>query len=319
MNTDRTEAMLDRDWSEVWDTLDDAPALVPRPKKAQVTLRIPFSVLKRIKRVAAARSLPYHALARSWIVEGLRDSTTLGATASVDEPQADQFNIKLDQDILDDLKSRADQLRSPYHRVAREWLESALAREEASLGIESEPATHPALKDLMVLLLHASSPRGDTAIQGVTRLQKLLFVLEQKVAGHSSFYAYDYGPFSEEVNDAAEALRLAGLMRGSHGEAVGPPSFDDMMAVVVERSGPWDDRAGGDFELNQRGHDAAERLRRSDRAYDELYKYIQALRGEWDTPDLVERVYDAFPKYAERSRIRDEVAARRARRHSRQP
>jgi hypothetical protein len=237
----------------------------------------------------------------------------------VDEPQADQFNIKLDQDILDDLKSRADQLRSPYHRVAREWLESALAREEASLGIESEPATHPALKDLMVLLLHASSPRGDTAIQGVTRLQKLLFVLEQKVAGHSSFYAYDYGPISEEVNDAAEALRLAGLMRGSHGEAVGPPSFDDMMAVVVERSGPWDDRAGGDFELNQRGHDAAERLRRSDRAYDELYKYIQALRGEWDTPDLVERVYDAFPKYAERSRIRDEVAARRARRHSRQP
>ena len=35
--------------------------------------------------------------------------------------------------------------------------------------------------DLMVLLLHAPGNRGQEAIRGMTRLQKLLFVIEQKV------------------------------------------------------------------------------------------------------------------------------------------
>jgi hypothetical protein len=319
VSTDPRDAVLNRDWSDVWDTLDEAPELVARPKTAQVTLRIPFSVLQRMKRVASLRSLPYHSLARSWIIEGLRDESGPDVKSSPDEPQTEQFNIKLEQGVLDQLKSQADQLRRPYHRVARDWLESALDREEASLGIETPPTTRPALKDLMVLLLHASSPRGETAVHGVTRLQKLLFVLEQKVAVHSRFYAYDYGPFSEEVNDAAEALRLAGLMEGSRGAAVGPPSFAEMMAVVAQRAVPFKGRTADDFVLNERGHEAAERLRRSNRAYDELYKYVQTLRSEWDTPDLLERVYEAFPKYAEKSRIRDQVAARRAQRRSRQP
>lgn len=68
---DRHDALLDRDWADVWESLPEAPALVPRLKTAQITLRIPATVLARTKRVAAARSLPYHALARSWIIDGL--------------------------------------------------------------------------------------------------------------------------------------------------------------------------------------------------------------------------------------------------------
>ena len=70
------------------------------------------------------------------------------------------------------------------------------------------------------------------------------------------------------------------------------------------------------FALNDRGHEVAERLRQLSRAYDQLYVYVRAIREEWDTPDLVERVYEEYPKFAEKSVIRDQVAARRARRRS---
>ena len=133
-------------------------------------------------------------------------------SANVDEPLTEQLNVKFDQDILDELKARANELRRPYHRLAREWVEASLAIEEERLGLEPSRLQLPAIKDLMVLLLHAPSRSGEDAVRGVTRLQKLLFVLEQKLASQSTrFYAYNFGPFSEEVNDAADALQLGGV------------------------------------------------------------------------------------------------------------
>ncbi|MGA3354674.1 MAG: hypothetical protein ABSD85_16060 [Acidimicrobiales bacterium] len=317
MSTDDWDSLQDQDWADAWDTLPEAPALVPRPKTAQITLRIPSGTLARVRAVAAARALPYHALARSWIVDALRTQGDTPVSVSSDEPQAEQLNIKLDQAVLDQLKARSHQLRYPYHRLAREWIELALSREEEALGLDPSPASLPPTKDLMVLLLHATSKRGDDAVRGVTRLQKLLFVIEQKIAAQSTrFYAYNYGPFNEEVNDAVRALRLAGFLHGAEAPSTGPPSFAEMMATAVERSGPRDEDEAEVFALNERGHEVAERLRQSSRAYDQLYAYVRTIREEWDTPDLVERVYEEYPKFAEKSVIRDQVAARRARRRS---
>jgi hypothetical protein len=320
MSQDRWDSLLDRDWSVAWETLPEAPALIPRAKTAQVTLRLPSTLLTRIKNVAAARSLPYHALARSWIIGGLRSSAALdiAAYSAPGEPRAEQLNIKLDHTVLDELKARSDELRRPYHSLAREWIEAALGREEESLGLDPTSAGPPAIKDLMVLLLHATGKRGDDGIRGVTRLQKLLFVIEQKLAAQSTrFYPFNYGPFNEEVNDAAHALRLAGFLRGGESAVTGPPSFAEMVATVVERSGPRDEHDPEEFVLNERGHKAAERLRQSSRAYAQLYAYVRALREEWDTPDLLARVYDTYPKYAERSVIRQQVAERKVRRRAR--
>ncbi len=318
MTRDRRDSLLDQDWSAAWETLPEAPPLVPRPKTAQVTLRVPTRLLARIKAVATAKSLPYHALARAWIIEALRTAAPPVNSGMADEPQAEQLNIKLDNDTLDDLKLRADELRRPYHRLAREWIEAALTREEESLGIDPSPAGRPAIKDLMVLLLHSPGRPGDDAIRGMTRLQKLLFVIEQKLAfEHSRFFAYNFGPFNEEVNDAAHALRLAGFLRGSKAVTAKPPSFAEMMATAEERSGPRYEAEGRDFALNDRGHEAAERLRQSSRAYDQLFAYIGQLRQEWDTPrldQLVDRVYDKWPNFADKSLIREKVKARSGRR-----
>jgi predicted DNA binding CopG/RHH family protein len=317
MSQESWESLLDHDWSAEWGSLPEAPALVPRRKTAQVTLRLPASLLGRVKQVAAARSLPYHAMVRSWITSELRHPMATGAAADGDEPLSEQLNLKVDQDILDELKARANELRRPYHRLAREWVEASLALEEERLGIQPSRLQLPAIKELMVLLLHAPSRSGEDAVRGVTRLQKLLFVLEQKFASQSTrFYAYNFGPFSEDVNDAADALKLAGFLRDVHPATAGPPSFAEMASTVVERSGPRDQPEAKVFALNEKGHEAADRLRQSGAAYEQLYQYVRAIRTEWDTPELVERVYEEFPKFAEKSLIRGEVDRRRARRRA---
>ncbi|HWD08297.1 MAG TPA: hypothetical protein VHA57_04295 [Actinomycetota bacterium] len=282
-----------------------------------MTLRLPASVLGRIRQVADALSLPYHTMVRSWIVRGLRTPGGVATVIELGEPLAEQLNIKLDQDILDDLKARADELRSPYHRLARGWIEATLRLEEEKLGLVPAREQLPPMKELMVLLLHSADKRGQNAVRGATRLQKLLFVVEQKLLLQKSrFYAYNFGPFSEEVSDAADALRLAGFLRGAEPAAVGPPSFAEMASTVLERSGPREQPEGELFALNDQGHEVAERLRHSGDAYEQLYNYIYSIRAEWDTPELIERVYEEFPKYTEKSLIRDQVDRRRAKRRS---
>lgn len=312
------DSLLDTDWGDVWESLPEAPSLVPRSKTSQVTLRVPERLMARLKAIAAAKSLAYHSLARAWIAEGLRSATPPPQSGD-EEPQSAQLNLKVDQELLDALKHKASELRRPYHALARECIEVAVEREERALGIGSSPTAGPPMSDLLVLLLHAPGSRGAEAIRGMTRLQKLLFVIEQTVSPGPHFYAYNYGPFDEAVHDAANALRLAGFLRGSLPVKATAPSFADMIATAAQRSGPRDPGRPDVFVLSDSGHEAAERLRRSSRAYEALFARIAAIRREWDTPqleELVGRVYATWPAYAEKSLIRDEVAERARRRRS---
>ena len=52
------ESLLDHDWSAEWESLPEAPALVPRRKTAQVTLRLPASLLGRVKQVGGSPFAP---------------------------------------------------------------------------------------------------------------------------------------------------------------------------------------------------------------------------------------------------------------------
>jgi hypothetical protein len=317
---ERQDEILKRDWGADWDILPEAPPLVDRRKTAQITLRMPRHVLIALKSVAEVKSLPYHGLARSWIIDGLRSQQLPDAEVEVADEElaaAEQLNLKLEPRVLDGLKAFSDRVRRPYHRLARHWIEAALAREHAAFARQpSSSSIHPAMRELMVLLLHAPGPSGGAAIHGVTRLQKLLFVMQQNlVPDASQFYGFNYGPFDERVPDTAEALRVRGFLKGSQPSATpqAQPSFEDMMATVIERAGPREGELPL-FELNEAGHLAAERLRRSSEAYEDIFSRIRELRREWDTPDLVDRVYEAFPAFTDRSRIKDQVAQRRARR-----
>jgi predicted DNA binding CopG/RHH family protein len=320
MTKDRWDELLERDWSDAWDTLPEAPDLLPRGKTAQITLRLPAMMVARIKRVATARAIPYHTLMRSWLVEGLRSSVVPQVETENTDAQTAQVNIKLDQAVLDALKTRGHELRKPYHRLAREMVARETEQAELALGFDPTPSHPPAIKELMVLLLHATNERGDSAVRGMTRLQKLLFVIEQKLAAQSQFYAFNYGPFNEEVNDAARALEVAGFIRSPEPQASGPPSFQHMIATVTNRAGPDDEGTIIEFSLSDSGHHAAETMRQSDARYDQLFKFIESIRQEWDKGDLndlVDRVYETWPKYAEKSVIREKVEQRRGRRRGR--
>lgn len=319
MSKDPWDSLLDKDWSETWGTLPEAPELVPRRPSGQMTLRLSPSLLARLKRVAQVRSLPYHALARSWLLDALRHPSMPEQISEEAEAQTAQLNLKLDQSVLDALKQRGHELGIPYHRVARDWIEWETTQAESALGLSS--ASHePPIKELMVLLLHAPNSKGDSTVRGMTRLQKLLFVVEKMLESRSSFYAFNYGPFNEEVNDAARALEVAGFMRSGEPATAGPPSFREMMSAVTGRAGA---ESGGsnvvEFALSERGHEAAEQLRHSSPAYEQLYGFVESIKKEWDTPDLkdlVDRVYETWPSYTEKSVIREEVERRSRRRRS---
>jgi predicted DNA binding CopG/RHH family protein len=287
---------------------------------AQITLRLPSTTLIRIKQVGARRALPYHALTRSWIANGVRGSELPRSVSPSTEPLSEQLNIKLDHVLLDELKARADSERYPYHRLAREWIETGLEQEERELGLDQATAKGPSLMELMVLLLDSSNSRGQEVVRGITRLQKLLFVVEQKLSQHSEFYAFNYGPFDERVNKAADVLRLAGFVGGNQAPTSEPLSFGTMMAVVSEKAGPGGKDARGpreDFALTEVGRERAERLRKSSRAYQRLAEYVSSIRREYDKDDLVERVYAEYPEFAEKSLIRAKVARRAASRAKR--
>lgn len=142
----RREALVETDWGDRWESLPEAPPLVPRPKTTQITLRVPSSTISRLKTVATTKSLPYHALARSWILDALRSTVTPRSVPIRYGTKSAQLNLKVDQVLLDSLKRHASRLRRPYHALAREYIETALEREEKELGIDSSPHSLPAMK-----------------------------------------------------------------------------------------------------------------------------------------------------------------------------
>src|SRR5438093_12248826 len=74
-------------------------------------------------------------------------------------------------------------------------------------------------EDLLLLLIAAESTEGQTGrLNGITRLEKLLFLADMETKVSSSvdrpftFHAYDYGPYSKAVYEGVELLEQAGLL-----------------------------------------------------------------------------------------------------------
>jgi hypothetical protein len=309
---DLFDKILDVDWGDAWEKLRKAPPLVlVPPKSAQLTLRLPAEMVTALKEVANRKTLPYHALARSWIVDGVRDRQVPTASEEVEDlgTRGDvQVNLKLTAELLRNLKAFSHEIRQPYHRLARLWIGRALRNELEAAASHSSP--HPSLPELMILLLDAPSPQaGDSEVRGISRLQKLLFVIEKRLSPDPTrSYAYKYGNFDEQVNDVADALQLKGLLEGKSPPTTEPPIVDEMMASVLRRAGPRDEP--DKYSLSPEGRAAAAQLRRSNNAYEQLAERIRELRQEWDRPDLIERVYEEFPEYTGRSLIKEKVSRR---------
>lgn len=178
---------------------------------------------------------------------------------------------------------------------------------------EDDVGTVVEVDDAIVLLLGAPSENAfnPAQIEGITRLEKLLFLLEKEsgVSGllteDPEFKSHHFGPFSVKVYHAVDVLAAAGLVADS--AAVSSSTEDTWESDVVLGIDP-DPYATRDISLTPLGR----------RYYDSLMEdlpsgtesELQQLKDRFVSlplRQLVRYVYKRYPDFTDKSKIRASV------------
>jgi hypothetical protein len=164
----------------------------------------------------------------------------------------------------------------------------------------------------LVLLLLAASGRGDSAqdrLNGITRLEKLLFLAEQETElskeayDRFEFKAYDYGPYSKGVYEAVDLLEEAGLLNEERAYAGQPlDEMEEWTAVVEQREG-----VERRFTLTDRGKAIAAFLGQKHPDVASALAQVKAKYGAMPLRSLIRYVYSTYPPFAAASKIRDKI------------
>jgi|AntDeeMinimDraft_4_1070355.scaffolds.fasta_scaffold00240_3 uncharacterized protein YwgA len=128
-------------------------------------------------------------------------------------------------------------------------------------------------------------------VEGRTRLQKLMFLIQKRMEEQGDpldwgypFQAYDYGPFAKELYDDLDQLRRRGL--------------------VEEREQHLDDDViQYDYVLTSKGREFV-REELEDRRPDGLAETTEAIKDDFNDVSLqklIDYVYTEYPEYAENS------------------
>lgn len=172
--------------------------------------------------------------------------------------------------------------------------------------------------DAVVLLLGAD-PGGreqQGEIKGVTRLEKLVFLLEREtdardfMTEQADFVAYNFGPFSRRVYSAVDQLVAAGLVADSM--QLSATNEDTLEAAsALDLGDVQTDYSTRDFQLTPLGREYYDAL--VSELPDSVVRQANELRGRfsgWRLRDLVRYVYQRYESYTDRSLIRDEILGR---------
>lgn len=167
--------------------------------------------------------------------------------------------------------------------------------------------------DVIVLLLGAqggSDPAGHLA--GVTRLEKLVFLLERETPVRSwvtevaDFRSHKFGPFSAKIYKALEGLSAYRLLEDS---AEPSDSEEDRWEAVnvlgADLEDPYTTRT---FQLTERGmryYAALIELLPPDA--EEILRQFKERFATLSLRQLVRYVYERYPEFTDRSEIRDQV------------
>lgn len=174
----------------------------------------------------------------------------------------------------------------------------------------------PLIGSDLVLLLLAAPTRNKTltdAVPGITRLEKLLFLLGKEtdlstiVEDPLTFEPYDFGPYSKEVYEAVELLEAAGLLREELAYS-GPGRRIDEAEQIIIGTDEIADGVERRFFLTDDGKGVARYL--EDSAPADLVETMSSLKdrfGALPLRQLIRYVYSNYPESAKRSKIREEV------------
>lgn len=168
--------------------------------------------------------------------------------------------------------------------------------------------------DAIVLLLGAParSPTLRGRIEGITRLEKLVFLLEREtelgelLTEQPDFEPHNFGPFSSKVYQAVETLEAAGLITDS--ASLAPTEEDSWEADQLIGDEPATAFTTRDFELT----DTGQRYYRA--LVEELPKDVEPILREFKDRfaglplrQLIRYVYSRHPDQTGKSLIRDQI------------
>lgn len=178
---------------------------------------------------------------------------------------------------------------------------------------------------LLLLIGVDGEARGEDSVNGITRLQKFLFLLEQEEGVSASnegfkFKAYKAGPYSSRLYDDLELLENLDLVRSeATAESTALEATDiDRLAFVDLIEGD-DERAADAFQerrfsLTAKGRDRVKQLLSSGDYEDavEGVRRVKSRYAHYSLKDLLRHVYKKYPDMTTESEIIDEVMGRRA-------
>jgi hypothetical protein len=183
-------------------------------------------------------------------------------------------------------------------------------------------------RDLLLTLIGTSEDGSITGVvNGITRLQKLLFLLEQeaglKPTGNGfKFEAYKAGPYSKNLYDDLELLENLDLVTSDptaeatalESADIKALSFEDL--IVEDDVGPQnaigmrpDSYEERKFGLTEKGRQRVEALM-SQQELSPIVEEIRKMKGRfshYSLTDLLRYVYTKYPAMATESEIIDKV------------
>jgi uncharacterized protein YwgA len=168
--------------------------------------------------------------------------------------------------------------------------------------------------DVIVLLLGAAAgdDRLEGRLDGITRLEKLVFLLEKEggldpwLRETAEFRSHNFGPFSAKVYSGVETLAAAGLLEESSDFA--PTQEDTWESAEIlgnDAAAPYSERR---FRLTDRGRRYFESL--VNELPNSVMRMIESIKERFaglSLRQLVRYVYHNYEEYTDKSLIRKEV------------
>lgn len=172
--------------------------------------------------------------------------------------------------------------------------------------------------DLLLGLLAVPGSRDidGEEIRGITRLQKLLFLIlmeddfKDRIDTDFIYHPYNFGPYSSVLLSELEALRTAELVTMEKARLGSIMEMVDRTAVLLEEG---DEREEEKFleiyRITERGMRVWNGLVAKKFTPEEI-KHIVSIKRRFNdmaVDDLIRHVYERYPDYTTRSKIIEEV------------
>jgi uncharacterized protein len=179
--------------------------------------------------------------------------------------------------------------------------------------VNSEP-TVLEVDDAVVLLLGAPSkvPTLRNRVDGITRLEKLVFLLEretplgEELSEKPDFESHNFGPFSSKIYQAVDTLVAAGLLEDS--AAIASSTEDAWEAENLIGTSLSDPYATRNFSLTDKGQRYYKALIKELPSDTEVVlERFKERFGTLPLRQLIRYVYQRYPGYTDKSVIRRDI------------